>query len=385
MHFHKPAFKTKIKYNTLNPEWNEETKIELQTGAFEKRTAHRWQMDVTKRQQRQHQAEEAMAVLRDQDDVRVHFGDDRQSHHGVKVYLGDTIHQFRQKLRLACHLEAAALEHEQGQANQTRREKLVAVAKNMSNRHTVMVFVPSPRLRELALQQRHRQLYKIEENDPSNWQPLDSTCTFSHYATQYGFGMQLSPRLRISANDDKQKNNRHRHFADEQDRWSKHLQDLNTESECFGYAHYTHSQDGGSTEWRPAIIDRPEQSNDAQMRFKALFVYAPSGLNDSVPANISQTEQSIKRELDEDKVLLAPSAPRILASDSLLHQELLAKAKQLHDDNMNENDILSQLNAELLDNWKKTREAMQNEGNTHTSKPPQITLIDVQQAIKRGD
>jgi len=87
----------------------------------------------------------------------------------------------------------------------------------------------------------------------------------------------------------------------------------------------------------------------------------------------------------EDAVLLAPVAPQILSTVHLLHREILAKAKQFHDDNMNENYIVAQLNAELQNRWKKTRDGVQQEENIHTSMLPQITLTDVRHAIKCAD
>jgi Ca2+-dependent lipid-binding protein len=44
-----PIFKTSVKKATISPEWNEETTVNLQTGAFEKRTKQRWQVHLTQR------------------------------------------------------------------------------------------------------------------------------------------------------------------------------------------------------------------------------------------------------------------------------------------------------------------------------------------------
>jgi len=287
MGVHKHSFKTTVKLKTIHPEWNEETEIELQTGAFEKRAAHHWRLDLTQRSQQQHQDEEASAAFGG-DDLQIFFPDP-DGNHGVKIYLGDTIHQFKEKLRTACHKKAEA-------ATYKKQEKFQAAAKNISHQHTVMVFVPSLLLLEHG---RHRDRYKIEERDPSNWQPLDSACTFGHYAARYGFGLPVPPRLRITEGTDayKLRNNRFRHFENEQKRRNKHLHDLNTELECFGYAQYTHSHDGGSTEWREAIMDRPEQSRDSHRRFKVLFIHTPQGLTDPVPRNLSEVEHTNKKEL----------------------------------------------------------------------------------------
>jgi len=266
------------------------------------------------------------------------------------------------------------------------------VAESLTYRHVVMVFVPSPKLRELHQQQKeksyeYRRIYKIEEADPSSWQPLDTIRTFSHYAAMYGFGHpQMSQRLRVSEGTDdfKLKNNRYRIFEQEQARWSHGVEATNTDMQCFGYAQYAHRGDNDSLEWRPALIERLEAAETGAQRFTASFLQTPLSIAGDGPSAAS-AEQTAKRELGEEQLLPAPTVPRILGSGHLEHQEFLAKAWQLHDDGMVEKDIVAQLNEELKERWQKTKEVEEHEGKTPTPAPAPITAADVQFALKHGE
>merc|ERR1712217_806858 len=146
-----------------------------------------------------------------------------------------------------------------------------------------MVFTPSKRLREIANQPRiddkeYKRLYKIEFRDPSSWQPLDNSHTFDHYARMHGFGLSVAQQLRITegTNHYRLRNRRFQEFEQEQENWLKCLEDVNTETECFGYAQCIHRQDGCSTEWRRALVNRPKQQGDDGVRyFPASFIHTP--------------------------------------------------------------------------------------------------------------
>jgi len=395
-YLHVQAFRTSYKPATVNPVWNEEKDLMLQTGSFEKRTKQSdWQLALTRRQNQRIQDQHDTAVIKDKEEIRLFFGDDDKSRtvggrHGVKVYLGESIHQFKQKVVQACEIEA-------GKEDDPRvKAQFLAVADQMSFKHLVMVFVPSVRLRELAQQQRtsaheYKRLYKVEEQDPSSWEPLETIRTFNHYAAMYGFGMQLSQRLRISEGTDdyKLRNNRYRQFEQTQKRWGQRLEETNTDGVCFGYAKYIHPRDGGSTEWRQALVYRNDGVLEmGKRKFKASFIHCPLGMLSEAPSAVgAMSEQSLREDIDEASLLLAPAAPKILGSMHLEHQEFLSKAKIFRDEGMNEQEIVQRLNAELKEKWLKAKDAEERDGKpgTITPAPATITLADVQHAIKKHD
>jgi len=363
------------------------------SGAFEKKMKKRGGVLT-------HGAKHDRAVLADQNELRIHFGESPDDtpvktqesghRHKVAVYLGDSIHHFRSKLQRACELEASF------ESDASLKPVYQAIASAMTSNHAVMVFVPSPKLRELHQQQReksyeYRRLYKVEEQDPSSWQPLDPVRTFSHYAAMYGFGHpQMSQRLKVvEGNEDyKLKNNRYRIFMQDQSRWESRVEETNTDLECFGYAQYIHREDGGSKEWRQAIIERPEHvAESGQRRYKASFLHCPlpPPTLAADEASATETMQTARAELDEAQLLLAPANARILGSARLEHREFLAKAWHLHDDGMADKDIVAALNDELKERWQKTKEVEEHEGQSHTPAPPLITLSDVQFALKHGE
>jgi len=368
----------------------------IPTGAFEKKMKKK---EGHGRHGAAHGKKHDLAVLADQSELRIHFGESTDDapvrsqesghRHRVEVFLGDSIHNFRNKLERACEVEASK------ESDASLKKSYEAVAANMTSNHAVMVFVPSPKLRELHQQQReksyeYRRLYKVEEQDPSSWQPLDPVRTFSHYAAMYGFGHpQMSQRLKVvEGNEDyKLKNTRYRIFMQDHARWESHVEETNTDLECFGYAQYMHHEDGGSKEWRQAIIERPDHVADSgQRRYNASFLHCPlppTNLGDD-EVSAAEAMESARAELDEAQLLLAPANPKILGSARLEHQEFLAKARHLHDDGMAEKDIVVALNDELKERWQKTKEVEEHEGQSHSPPPQLITLSDVQFALKHG-
>jgi len=175
------------------------------------------------------------------------------------------------------------------------------------------------------------------------------------------------------------RNRRFRKFEQEHENWTQHLEDLNTETECFGYAQCTHRQDGCSTEWRRVIVNRPKQQGDCGTRhFPASFIYTPlSPWNEASKISAdSRDDKFVKEEIDEQAVLLAPFHPRVLASANLEHQEFLAHAQELHSKGMEEKDIAAQLNKELREKWRRGH-VQANEGKDHIQVPPKITVREV--------
>jgi len=390
-------FRTKHKKSTINPEWNEETEVQLMTGGFEKRTTQQTSGKVRRNTAEQH----ALLVIGDKEEMKITFDDEPVqnpqpgSRHGVQVYLGDTIREFKQKLQLACQREAVAAEKKQESTNASKYKALEVGFKT-----SVMVFVPSPELRSLAQSNKtsgheYKKLYRVEEKDPCSWQPLDPVRTFQHYQSLYGFGMKMAQNVRVSEGtaDYKIRNSRYRAFETEQEQLSRTPEMTNTQQQCFAWAKYIHQSDGDSVEWRPVLVDRPEPAGDINKNtFKVQWLYTPklseggkkdmktveSGTDKDKDTEQPQGQPGAKVELDEMSVLLAPRCPKILASEHIEHQEFLAKALELHHQGMVEPEIAEQLNRLLNAKYSSSKEDQEQEGSSaKDSKIVPITTAEV--------
>jgi hypothetical protein len=404
--------KTEWKARTVNPEFNHDEKgIVILTGSFEKKTKEKGlNLALTGRQSQRMRDTHAIKVIGETEELRLHFGDEEKekkpyderpegARHMVKVFLGDSIHQFKVKLAEASMKEARESLKRAQQAKSLKkiddelrhddvRLQYQSVADGMSFKYAVMVFVPSTRLRELAQQNRttsheYKRLYRVEEQDPSSWQPLEPFRTFNHYVGIYGFGMHAQQRLRISEGTDnyKIKNTRYRNFERDLKQWGLTVRNVDTEHECFGYARYTHQMDGGSSEWRPAIIERKEDSGQgasAGDRFKADFCYA-------VPQRVALEDQgamasdAAKIEIKSDETLLAQSVPKILGSTNLQHQEFLAYVQGLHTKGLNAQEICQKLNRQLEE---RVKEMKATGAKDQATPPPPITILEIQHHLR---
>jgi len=386
--------KTNVKKGTLNPEWNEEFQFDLKTGAFEQKTKQKWHMSLTKNQQKNKEAELAMSMM-EQDEVRLSFGDAERegknggrgepgARHRVKIYLGDTIRQFKDKLMLACRREA----EREPDPNQAQRYRSVQITSN----HVVTVFVPSDRLRSLFNQARsqaaeYKRLYKLEEQDPAFWQPLDPIRTFNNYASSYGFGLQIgggggkdpAQRLRIAEVTEqyKMRNQRYKHFEEETSNCTLRVDETDDSKFCYGHGMYTHTGDGNTTEWRPVLIDRPNQAGDMTKRtFGVKWLYAMGGKD--------LGEINGHADLDEESVILAPSLPKILGSGTLEHQQFLEEAPDLQEQGLSDHDIAAKLNEKLKLKFELAKEADERGGkSSEIMMPAAITVSEVQHYFKR--
>jgi hypothetical protein len=397
-----PIFATKSKKSTIHPEWNEETTVQLQTGGFEKRTRKRWQLHVTKRGKQEQVDKHALDVIKDQDDLTIHFGDRERQGHNVDIFMGDTIREFKTKLLEACQQKAMTLERS-GQPDQKELATKYRLMQ-MSFKHAVTVFQPSERLRSLAQQRREQsneysRLYHVENNDPSSWQPLDPMCTFQHYAALHGFGSAASQRLRISegSEDYKLRNHRYRAFEEARIENAKRVEDINLEERCYGYGLYTHKNDGGSKEWRAIMVDRPESRDVDSRMFKASWLYTPS-FGTSAAAAAHGLEDA-RDTLEEQDVLLAPQNPKVLGSGHFEHQEFLSQALELSKSGKTPQEIAQILNQKLLRKFQAAQEQPDSEPETEkgdtkdpskrksAEAPPAITTQEVihHLAIVRGD
>lgn len=262
------------------------------------------------------------------------------------------------------------------------------LAHGLSYRHMVMVFVPSQRLRELSQRGaggfEYKRLYKIESADQSSWQPLDPIRSFEHYKAMYGFGQDNPQWLRISeGNEDyRLRNSRYRQFLEDQKIFNNKIEDLNTESECFGYAKYVHKADGNSTEWRQVIIDRPQGPADGRRKWTTWFMCSPGQPPVSSPG--TGPSQETKVDVEWDSLLPAPQHPKIIGTASLEHLEFLAKASKIkEEENLTEAQIAEKLNAMMNEKYSKLKH---NEIDQNLNLgPPPITTQDVQNALKRDE
>jgi len=444
---HKQFMVTKVKKGTRSPVWDEEQEFVLQTGAFERRvhSAYHLHMSTNAAQRRQDDYNRAVLGGKDtKEELRIVFNssasDDKDakkknevgSKHKVQVYMGENMHQFKDKVVQACKEERDIIlqscpkrpvkdsrgrmkdEPDMSKLNQEMLKKLTQLEgfiRNCSYRHVVMVFVPSTDLHRLFKQQKqsvtgiqsyeYRRLFEQEQNDPSSWQPLDPVCPFSHYQYLYSFG-RTQQRLRISDATDqyRQSNNRLRLFEQQQKQYADRLEDLNSEQKCFGYAQYVHEDDFETTEWRPVEVFR--QTGGTKKKFQVNFVHTPLLQRKAVPDDRTSSptvgpgqlqtatlpppppavETSGKIEVDEDSVVLAPANPKILMTQHTEHKELLARAKVLKDRGMEDAKIVKALNDELNRSFAKSRQEDQSQ---QIVRPPALTLSDVQAAVKQSE
>jgi len=438
---HECIFKTSYKSRTINPEWNEEKTITLQTGAFEKKTRRTmWQQMYTNRRSKEKVKDDyALNVVKDMGELNIFFGDinkrskvdtDAGYAHNVEIYMGNTIREFKAKVVEACEQCAQYYEKKErdwqqsgqrgnmpmlkvkdpmGQDRQERVSMGEIAAKYklvvMNFKHAVTVFCPSERLRSLANQKRadsqeYGRLYRLESNDPSSWQPLDPVCTFEHYQALYGFNIQPRPdannpgfhaqRLRISegTEDYKLRNSRYRAFEEQRVKNAQKIEDMNTESACYGYGIYSHQEDG-SFEWRAVTADRPEGSDMNSRSFKVQWLYNPS-YGTSAAATAAGLEDA-REVLEEKYVLLAPHNAKVLGSGHMEHQEFLAMAPDLAKNGKQPQEIAQILNSKLMARFNASQEAPDSEPEDakdkkkkEETKKPEVQapqLITVQEVI----
>jgi len=392
---HEEVARSSVRKKTLDPVWDEEFDILLQTGSFERKTKQTWHMNMpgTPKASRRRRDQHDLAVLGHARETRlkIFFGCNNEDvetirgeevahgeqgyRHSVQVYLSDSMYQFKLKLAMACKMEA---EEEQ---DDHRREQYETFAEGIF-RQDVMVFVAPDEFLELdgvVSPQEFEQRRQLEEQDPSNWQPLDPIRTFDDYAGDFGFGGAPAPQLRMSPGlaDYASKNNRYREFEQQQKEWNSRLEELNTDTQCFGYAKYPHPEDAGSIEWRQAIVELLQADDDsASDRFRAKFIHTPLAILDDDAA-----EEGEYIEADEDSVRLAPAQAKILG----IAGSVVAKVKQLCDDEgLREDEIAARINKELREVWELQRQSM-TEGvdeGTGPPRPRRLSALDVQRIMK---
>lgn len=389
--------RTGYKSRTVNPNYTDDAKatvkVQLQTGAFAKRVQQgHFKLDVTQRQRQRSQMAHEQRVLNDQAEISIFFGHTPdpakgpRPEHRVDVYLGDTIHLFKLKLREACKQEAMRCP-----ADDERKAKFEALSKKIDHRHIVTFWSPSAKLRELhqagrTASHEFRTLREFELNDPSSWQPLDDTRTFNDYKAIAGFGgikdgRPEEVRLKVTEVNDAyfMKNHQFREFDEKRKAMNSRIEETNNDKACFGYVRYEHQSDGPSFEWRPALLQKVETQTDRQ-RFKAEYLYARPNANRAGARGLSPEEaaiQAMHEEVDQDRVVLAPAHPKFLGSGDFIHQDLLMKAPKMFEQGMSEKDIADNLNKTMMADFDKNRQQIESatSDSAKAFKPTKPTLI----------
>jgi len=386
--------RTTVCKQTLNPEWEKPAEklvaptvsLPIQTGSFEKKlleSKSKWyDVQITKHQREEHKQMQDLKVIGEHDEVKVGFGDagNPKQGHGVDTYLGDTIYEFKNKLREAVK--------DMAKRSRDPKEQEVYNSVKMNSNHYVMVFCPSDNLRQKKALGGHEfyRHWKMEYDDPGAWAPLDPLRTFNHYVMTHGFGMSsrdgkknpLQLRVSFGSEDYARRNHRFRTFKKENADMDLRLEERNESKTCFGFAKYLHKEDGDSVEWRPVVVTRPDDYGEASRRYQVEWVYTLSCKGGALEL------------IDEDKVVLAPANPKIRGAGSLEHMEILMQAKRLHDGSadgkvlpMDDKAITAELNRILMAKYERTRKAEEDRGVKEARpKPVPISEMDVKYFLK---
>jgi hypothetical protein len=369
------------------------------------------------------QTPEMQRQLQDQMDKmqKVIEQDNKEIHHKVPIFLGDTILDFKTKVEAACKQEGAYFDN----VGNDKDTALMYRNVKSSHRHLVCVFVPPEKLRAMAQQvgkvstPEYKNQYDLSLQDPSNWQPLNPLLTFRHYANMYGFGIKGStPLLQMVEGTPSYAliNSRFRQFQEEALGDKTTIQQLDDDQECYAYAMYRHAKDGGSVEWRPAIAtpirdtdpqasskkeSAQKEGSESSQKYQVCFLTNPKQVDDGADKNPktpkgNKPEDLQQTEWTEDEILLGPQHPN--ASGAVAthpeHKKYLAEAKNLRDHGgMSEAKIVQTLNDRIEKDWKdklKTVDSVDGEtikegDGTILHKPPHITYAMVQRHLQQGD
>jgi len=287
--------------------------------------------------------------------------------------LSDTIGEFKYKLQTACAQEAS-------KETDPEKKSLYESVK-IAFKDVVAVFVPSAKL--LNLMQKSQQgldftnnhefhrLENAEPKDPARWQPLDPARTFGQYVKKFGFGSFKTVRLNVREGNDKYKTLNYRYRQFEADRVSRlsRIETLNEKEGCYGYAMYSHDGDGGSTEWRPAILSLSDTtSNDDEKQFyKVSWLITPPASADSPDGTSS------KDILEEGQVLLAPFFPQMLQR----YDDILSEAIPLQKKNMTATAIAAEINSRLKKEYQASEDGMDEQC-------PQVSVSQVKSYLKKN-
>jgi len=233
------------------------------------------------------------------------------SNHGIEVFLGDSIYNFKEKVTQACRLESERLEGE-GRYEDSANYSDVLIG----HKHLVMAFVPSAQVTRLYAQGLHhtseyQEAYQKAVNDPSSWQPLEAAMTFNQYAATFGFGRaQAQLRVVLGTEAYKRTNLRFKKFDEESRRMN--FRDTNNKTECFGYVkvqHHIHTEESPEEEWRQAIVKADPSTAGQQKTYTAKWLL-PRWDHDS-SSHQKTKKEATKSEVPQSDVILAPRYPLI--------------------------------------------------------------------------
>jgi len=394
----KPLLRTKTVKNDRNPRWKDEVyTFEVMQGEYESRFPPKdktlfesAKTGLKTRRQKRHEEEERqlLAVKRFGEGLKIRFGSQlgkgEGENHGIEVFVGDSIREFKAKLTEACARESMRWAQNAGADS---REATKYSGTKIEAEHLVMVFVPPPKLTRLVEEgnrdkPEYKHAYTLAIEDPNNWDPLDPTRTFDQYNPRFGFGRpEPAPAqvLRVCEATEKYKmtNLRYKEFA--ADRAKKLIVDMNEEEKCFGWAKYQHAGDSGSFEWRPAIIGTstpnaaPASGSNAPAPAAAPAAdLDPEKTVYSVSWLVKPAVDSKPVDLDRASVLMAPQMPKMDHYVHPKHMEVLKQARGLRQIGKSDYDIEIMLN-KILEEQNKAGAGTSKESMS-TTKPPRITV-----------
>lgn len=270
-------------------------------------------------------------------DVPIHFGDHGQAApqrqdgaaqqrsrlplnytaHGVDVYLGDTVDDFKSKVELACHKLAEEIEGEKTLDDAMWAEVERRRGVRITGEHTVLLFDPKTSTAPLVPSSGLGALDALRldvvrgHDDPANWRTLDPSWTLAHCAARFGSFRRVQeagsgappPLLRVVRMATAPKA-------------SVALEALNDLQHCFAYARYSHTGDGGSVEWRPCVVHGlPRESPTGQSAYRLSWAASTSRVSSTSMAEGEEADEVF----NEADVLLAHAAPAIF--DAASHRQ----------------------------------------------------------------
>jgi len=408
----KPLIRTKTVRNNRNPEWkHSEVQIELMQGDYEARFPpkdHTMFEDMkqhmkTKRQKRYEEEERNLAaVKRYGDGLKIRFGENlgrgEGESHGMEVFLGDSIREFKAKLTEACARESRKWMQTAGAASPEAKKY---EGTQIGPGHLVMVFVPPPKLMRLVEtgnsdRSEYKHAHTLAIQDPSNWEPLDPTRTFDQYNPRHSFG-KPSPappqQLMVVEATEKYKTTNLRYKEFDRERNKKLVVDMNEEERCFGWAKYKHEADF-SFEWRPALISKikpsastatkkaadgsatasspaPAAAQEPGKEMYSISWLVKPKLTDTKKPAVSSDDKG-DCQLDRSSILMAPRMPKLDHYVHPKHMEVLKQAKSLRQLGKSDYEIEAMLN-KILDEQNKPGTGVDKEKMAST-KPPRITV-----------
>lgn len=396
----RPMMKTKVISNNANPEWHFEESKEIMTGDYESRfppPEEGWTGEVTKllrtrKQQRILDNERnAQAVKMYGNGLKVTFHDSKGppknqedeagGHHKVQVLLTDTIHDFKDKLALACKRESQHYRNLEGEQSKTHAAAFSDI--EIGPNHLVMVWIPSASVQRLAAQkmdksEEYARAHRQSEKDPSCWKPLDPARTFAHYPKHFGTNLRgevpqgIKLRCVEATEAYRNANIRYKMYMEEMEK--THYPDVNTAEKCYGWAKYKHNADGdNSTEWRPAFISNVDVP-DTSPRYKVRWILDQTAAEED-PAAAPPGAGTLHRGTE---VLIAPRNPKLGMRQHPAHKEFLVQIKLLRESRKSDFEIKDVLNKLLLDKWRGDDKFKETYGDKEPGAPGGVPLITVE-------